>query len=139
MADVISACTIGRGQSFSVAVTVEVGLDLGLNFKDIVDVGLSASVSVTTETGSVDTAEAECPEGIWTCALVMTPALYEVSGKKSTAGGGCEPTTTEEDYTVRFPIEENNTPKANFEICACKNKLGWADPGAPAPCPEDCA
>lgn len=120
------------------AVTVTVGLDLGLSFGDIVDAGVSGSISITEETGSTDTAEVECPAGVWTCALVMTPTLREVSGVQTTKGGGCEPTTTEKEYTVRFPITENETPKANLKICACKNKLGWADEGAPPPCPEDC-
>lgn len=132
-----SACTIGRDQDFSVSVTVEVGLEASLDFKKIVEVGLSTSVSTSTTSGHADKAEVTC-DGHHTCALLMTPKMQEVSGKKITSIGGCSPHTEDEDYTVRFPIVEGGSPKATFQACACKNKLGWADEGAPPPCPEDC-
>ena len=130
-------CTVGRGSTYSVAVTVEVGAELNLNFDDIVGAGVSASVSVTTEDGTVDEASSECT-GPWTCGLLLTPTLHEVKGKRSDTTGGCEPKTTVDDYVVRFPVKEGNTPKATFSACACKNKDHWADAGAPVPCPNDC-
>lgn len=133
----ILGCTVGRGSTYSVAVTVEVGGELGLNFDDIVSAGVSASVSVTTENGTVDEASAECA-GPWTCGLLLTPTLHEVKGSKSVTTGGCEPSTSSDNYVVRFPLKEGNTPKATFSACACKNKDHWADAGAPVPCPNDC-
>lgn len=115
-------CTVGRGSTFSVAVTVKVGADLGLNFDEIASAGLAASVSVTTETGTTDDAGIEC-NGPWSCALLMTPTMLEVTGTRTIFKSFCdESESTSDPYTVRFPIKEDNTPKAGFAACACKNK-----------------
>lgn len=131
------ACIVGRSQSFSVAVTVTVGAGLGLEFEGIASAGLEASVSITTETGTTDEAGTEC-NGPWSCGLLMIPTLREVSGEQTTTSSGCESSSHTDPYTARFPLKDGNSPKAGFTACACKNKLAWADPGAPPPCPNDC-
>lgn len=131
------ACTLGRAQTFSVAVTVTVGANLGLEFEKIGSVGLETSVSYTTETGSADTAEVEC-QGPWTCGLLMTPDVLEVSGEQTTTSGGCVTTSHKDPYTVQFPVKVGETAKAGFSACACPNKLDWATAGAPPRCPNDC-
>ena len=120
------------------AVTVSVGGSLGLSFGSIADVGLESSVSVTTEEGTTDVAQIEC-EGPWTCGLIMTPSVLEVSGvQKTTTRGGCDTSTSEAPYTVQFPIKEENTVKATFAACACPNEEHSTDKGAPDLCPKDC-
>lgn len=135
--NVTLACTVGRSKTFSVAVTVEVGLELGLDFAKIATAGLTAGVSISTEEGTTDAAEVEC-KGPWACGLLMTPTLHEVKGIQTTTAGTCAGDTTEAPYTVRFPVKVDKTIKAGFEACACKNKLSWADAEAPKPCPNDC-
>lgn len=136
-ADVTSACTLSRSQQFEVSLTIEVGANLGLEFEKIGSVGLSTSVSYTRTEGHADAAEVTC-DGNHTCALVVIPKMLEVSGKKTTRTLSCEPHEEVGDYTVRYPIMVDESPKANFQACACKNKIGWADEGAPPPCPNDC-
>ena len=139
---VYKGCQLLQQSTYSVGVSVEVGADLGLDFGEIVSLGLSASVSQTTEGGSAQGAQVECPEGEWTCSIAITPTVLEVTGTKEVVDGSanmasCD--TKEEEYVVQFPKKgADGTVIAATEICACKNKEHWADNGAPKPCPADC-
>lgn len=93
--------------SYTVGVAIEVGVDLGLSFGDIVSAGVSASVATTTETGNAEGAQIPCPDGPWKCALIITPAVVTVSGKKIGYTQTCDYDTSQ-PYMVQFPKKSNN-------------------------------
>ena len=66
--------------TYSVGVTVEVGINLGLDYNGIVQAGLSGSVSTTTEKGTTQGVSDTCPKGDWYCALSITPTMTKVYG-----------------------------------------------------------
>ena len=121
--------------------TVEVGLDLGLDFEGIASsAGLTGSVSVTTETSSTQGVSDTCPQGAWYCALSITPTMVQVSGM-ATHSEACGIPGTTVPYTISFPkLGSDGNPVTNAEACTCKNLKDWADPGHLALlCPGDCA
>ena len=136
-ANVTLACTVQRGVGFTIGVTVSVGLDIGLEYEGIASAGLNVGASITQESSTTDGVEVQC-NGPWTCGLLMIPSMLEVSGTQTSSNSGCGIDPHTDPYTVQFPRKFNNTPRTDFKPCACKNKLAWADEGAPEPCPEDC-
>ncbi len=128
---------VGFQEQYAIGYTIQLGGNLGLNIKDILDVGLSASVAMSTETAIATSASYQCPPGGWTCALQVLPSVLDVKGHVTntdilgiTSGG---------DYEVSLPrTDHNGNAVAQVTICACHNRRSWADPGAPPLCPQDC-
>lgn len=119
------------------AVTVTVGVELGLDYEGIT-AGVQTSVSTTTENGTAEQAEIQCP-GPWSCGILMIPTLHQVSGEQTTTSSGCDAGSPRKaPYTVQFPLLVDDAPKTFFEGCACPNKPGSTAEGAPKLCPEDC-
>lgn len=118
------------------AYSTQVGANLGLNVDDIIGAGVSISVAKTTETAIAESAQYECPDGAWTCALKITPSVVHVKGhmiKYSLYS------STKGDYEVTIPrTDSNGNAVVKVTVCACKNRKGWADAGAPPLCPSDC-
>ena len=133
-------CTLTQQSSFSVGVTTEVGASL--DFGEIVNAGVSVSVSITKETGTTSGAEKSCEAGPYICGFSIRPAMVRVSGVKSVkylkSDGTCG--SKDEDYTVAMPKKvKDGTVAESVNTCACKNFPGWADEAAPSQtCPEDC-
>ncbi|KAL9628724.1 MAG: hypothetical protein Q9164_007163, partial [Protoblastenia rupestris] len=91
-------CNLMIEKGVTVGTSVSVGADLGLDLGGIAKVagasaGLSFGVSVTYTRENTDTqgGSKECPEGPWTCALLLTPAAYHVVGTRTSySGQACE-------------------------------------------------
>lgn len=116
--------------------TIELGFDLGLNIDDIIGAGVSLSVSKTTETAIAESAEYQCPTGAWTCALKITPSVVKV---KDHVIKSSSIVNTIGDYEVTIPrVDSNRNAIVKVTVCACQNRVGWADPGAPPLCPSNC-
>ena len=136
----------GNGQltaqtSYSVGVTVELGVELGLDFESITSAaGISGSVSTTTEKGSTQGVTDTCPQGDWYCALSITPTMVQVNGK-ATPHVACGIQGDPTPYTITFPkLGSDGNPITNAEACTCQNLKDWADPGhIGLLCPGDCA
>lgn len=132
-------CVLGRESSYSVAVTVTVGADIGLDFGGIASAGINAEVSIETSEGTTDTNQQECG-GPWSCSMIVTPSVQEVAGTQH-AWVGCPPEKKDFPYTVQFPIKNgDHLPVQHGEVCQCRNYPGF-DEGAedaPMPCPNDC-
>lgn len=138
MAELILACTVGSATSYTVSITVTVGLDLGLNLGEIGSLGASVSLSKTEANGVTDSAGTGC-KGPWTCSIIVSPTMVEISGEQKDSTT-CTNDVTSKPYTVQFPkLGEDKNPVQNVEACACPNREHWADPGAPKKCLEDCA
>ena len=141
-ASLITGSELSKEVSYSVAITVELGADLGLNFGDILSAGVSGSVSITTETGSVQGASDTCPLGLWYCSLSITPTMIRVSGFQ-TEIDSCRPEIdpVSKPYTISLPkLGADGSPMLSVELCTCKNAKHWADPGhVGLLCPSDCA
>lgn len=128
---------VGFQEQYAVAYTIQLGGDLGLNIQDILGLGLSASVAMSTETAIASSASYTCPPGGWTCALQVMPSVLDVKGHVTytdifgrTSGG---------DYEVSLPrTDHSGDAVAQVTVCSCHNRKGWADPGAPPLCPQDC-
>ncbi|KAG8525753.1 uncharacterized protein KY384_000513 [Bacidia gigantensis] len=135
-------CNMATQQSYSVAVTVEVGFDLGLDFEKIAgSAGISASVSTTTETGTTQGISKNCPDGPWSCALIIWPAVTKIEGIQTPLTALCTvETENAKPYTVQMPeVGPDGLVGGHVDVCACKNFAHWADPGAPSiVCPQDC-
>ena len=136
------ACSMATQQSYSVAVTVEVGIDLGLDLEDIAgEAGISASVSTTTETGTTQGVQKNCPDGPWTCALIIWPSVTQVTGTQTPLTALCTPEDENaKPFTVQYPTKgPDGLQGGRVDVCACQNFAHWADDGAPSiPCPQDC-
>lgn len=127
--------------SYTVGVTVEVGLSLGLDFEDIAEAGdLSGSVSYTTETSTTQGVTDTCPQGGWYCALSITPTLVEVTGV-ATQNAKCGLQGLSSPYTILMPkLGSDGNPVLNAEACTCDNLPNWADAGhIGLLCPGACA
>lgn len=138
-----SGCSGQAGNEFSVSVEVSVGVDLGLDVEAIsAEAGISAAVSISTETGNTQGVQINCPTGPWTCALIIYPPVTIVSGIQSKVDAYCIPIPSEEKpYTASFPEKTVNGELvgARVDVCACQNFAHWADKGAPStPCPHPC-
>lgn len=125
-------------EQYSVGYTVELGADLSLNIDDIIGVGVPASVSKSTETAISESASYTCPDGAWTCALKVLPSVVHVQGhfqhNDILTGGSMH------NYEVTIPrTDSNGNAVVEVTLCACGNRLAWADPGAPPKCPQDCS
>ncbi|KAH6663198.1 hypothetical protein B0J14DRAFT_662186 [Halenospora varia] len=122
-----------HAESYQVGYTVELGANLGLSIKEIFGLGVSASISKSTSKGSEDSIQIECPApGDWTCSMVIKPKVVIKHGNQVFQG-------KRSPYTVSFPrVTKENILFFEADICSCPNKIGWASPGAPERCPEDC-
>ena len=132
-------CSLTSESSYTVGVSVTVGAELGLNLANIASAGINGAVSTSTETAQVSGAGHDCPEGPWTCALIITPSMIEASGTQTRyAGQFCE--EYKDKFTVQFPRKgDDQTSSAKIGLCVCKNYKSWADKGAPTTiCPGDC-
>ena len=102
--------------------------------------GVTAEVSTTTAEGTTDSNQQEC-SGPWSCSMLITPSMHEVSGKKFMYVGCPNPKKEEFPYTAQFPIKSGDKlPIQHGELCQCRNYEGF-DEGAedaPVPCPNDC-
>lgn len=125
--------------TFTVGVTVEIGISLGLDFEDIAR-DVSGTVSYTTETGTTQGVTDTCPKGAWYCALSITPTMVKVSGI-ATENAACGLEGSSYPYTILMPkLGNDHNPIVNAEVCTCKNLPDWADQGAISLlCPGDCA
>ncbi|KAI9715564.1 MAG: hypothetical protein M1812_005868 [Candelaria pacifica] len=136
------ACSITKSGSFSTAVAITVGANVGdgLDFAKIAT-QLQFSVAITKSKGSDAGVSQECPVGPWSCSLSIQPAMVEVSGFYSRGNYYCE--TEKTPYTIRFPKKgADGIESFHTELCVCKNLPGWADrsPNVPKlPCPQDCS
>ena len=136
-------CSFSQGNQFGVDVTVEVGLDLGLDLEDITgEAGISASVSVSKETASTQGVTNTCPDGPWTCSLIIYPPVTIVSGTQIPLSLECnKDPSAAQPYTVKFPekVSDGLLVEDRTDICACKNFAHRANFGAPSiVCPQDC-
>ncbi|KAL8827526.1 MAG: hypothetical protein Q9170_006984 [Blastenia crenularia] len=132
-------CTLGRESSYSVGVSVSVGVDLCLDFSKIVSAGINAEVAIETTTGTTDTNQQEC-SGPWACSMIITPSVQEVAGTQH-AWVGCPSEKKTFPYTAQFPIKNgDHLPVEHGEPCQCRNFPGFdeGNPDAPKPCPNDC-
>ncbi|KAL8852141.1 MAG: hypothetical protein Q9221_002964 [Calogaya cf. arnoldii] len=132
---------LNAGSSFAVETSITVGADLGLALKEIVDAGVSASVSITEQKGTSQGATAPCPEGgDWKCALKIFPNIVTVSGEKvSNSGSQCPGPEKREPYTVDLPVlGDTKAVETRIEICACNNYPGADDEGSPPDKCDDC-
>ncbi|KAH8680109.1 hypothetical protein BGZ60DRAFT_243359 [Tricladium varicosporioides] len=124
---------LSHAESYEVGYTIELGANLGLSIKEIFELGVSAAISKSTSKGSEDGIQVECPApGDWTCSMVIKPKVVIKHGNQNFQG-------VRSPYTVSFPrVTKENILFFEADICACPNKVGWASPGAPEKCPEDC-
>ena len=117
--------------------TIQVGADLGLIIDKIITLGLSASISKTTTTSVGESATAPCPPGLWTCGLEIIPSVLHVEGHMRSVD--IFGRTIAGKYVVEIPRVDNAKNaviKAN--PCACHNRVGWDNAGAPPLCSSDC-
>jgi len=130
--------------SYSVGVTIEVGLDLGIDYKALAG-GIGIGVGITTEHATAEAVSYTCPNGGgWSCALILQPIYLRVQGMVDIiANGDCSLYTGlsgPQPYTVNFPkVDGQHIAELQSYPCTCENKVGWADPGHIAQlCPIDC-
>ncbi|KAI9926060.1 hypothetical protein ASPWEDRAFT_181420 [Aspergillus wentii DTO 134E9] len=138
----IDDCTLSTSEAYSVSVAVTVGIDLGVNTKTA-SAGIGASVSYSTSRITTDTGAATCPKGGWTCGLAITPSVLEVHGNLDYTSPVANPCLTPKpksgDYTVQYPMKDSQgKPRITVWACACPDRKGWADKGAPKKCPANC-
>lgn len=117
------ASTLSQSTSYSVSVTIDEGLNIGLNLRDIVSAGLTSSVSVTTTKGTTDGAGDTCPEGAWYCSLDITPTMVQVSGTVTSENSCMEgPAGPVQPFTVTFPkTGSDGNPYIDVRMCTCDN------------------
>lgn len=138
----VANITLSLEEEYSVSVTVSVGADLGID-ADAASVGLEMGVEWTTEEATTDSGQVTCPTGGWTCGLLITPSVYQVTGyvswqKPQTVCGSFD-ADQDGDYTIQYPIKDNEgRPVTDMVPCACPDYVSWADPGAPVLCPYPC-
>jgi len=136
-----NGCSLSLSESYSISVTITAGANLGLSIDDA-SVGLSSSVSWSKTKATTNTGSANCPAGGWNCGLAITPSVYQVTGHVTwSVAGGCSmpPNVHNGDYTIQYPMKDGQgKPVVNVWACACPDKLGWADAGAPPKCPANC-
>ena len=131
------ACSVGKEESYSVAVTRSVGVSLDLS-EIVAAAGVEASVSITEEKGTTDTAGTECT-GPWTCSIVVIPTLHQVKGEKTETPCNESASPSTSPYDVTFPvIREDKLAVVHIAPCACPDYLHWEDKGAPDKCPKNC-
>lgn len=85
--------------------TIEVGASLELELSKIVTAGVEASVAITTETGKVQGVQANCPDGPWTCSLIIHPTVVTVTGLQTDQDAMCKKLGPGKPYTVQFPVK----------------------------------
>lgn len=106
-------------EQYSIAYTVEVGVDLGLNIDDIIGAGIGVSVSKTTETAISESAAYTCPDGAWTCALQIVPSVVRVRGHRFHYKS---PAEVSNNYEVTIPRTDSiGNAVVEVTICSCHN------------------
>jgi hypothetical protein len=110
-----------------------------------VDAGLSGSVSETITDNTAEGVEYPCPEGKWSCSILVYPGMKLVKGHLeemvgNDAGCAVNPTDYEGDYEFKIPFKSQaGNPKASVQVCTCGNLEGAGDEGHPELlCAEDC-
>ena len=110
--------------SYTVGVTIETGIDLGLDLFEIVNAGVSFAVSITTESGTTNGVTDTYPQGGWYCSLNITPTILEVSGTAQYVDA-CGNLGAEEPWTVDLPQKgSDGNPILNVEACTCQKLVG---------------
>jgi hypothetical protein len=140
------ACSLEAGHEYSTGVTVEIGANLGLSFKDIFSAGISTSVSYSTSVTTTTGASVDCPEGVL-CGLLHQDAIQVVQGyrtcvSKCSSGQRSCGTTRElssDHFTANFPCTgDNGTPITALYICGCPDSDLSRLPSGMYTCPEAC-
>jgi hypothetical protein len=139
------AITITEGHE--VGTTWTIGGDLGLGVDKVlgIDATLSASVSQTITDNTAEGVEYTCPDGKWTCSIMVYPGMKLVKGhlKKiegNNEGCGVSPTDYGGDYEFKIPRKsEKGNEQSSVQLCVCGNLEGADDKGHPElKCAEDC-
>jgi hypothetical protein len=140
-----AALTITKGHE--VGTTWTIGGDLGLGVGSVlgVDAGLSGSVSETITDSTAEGVDYPCPEGKWSCSILVYPGMKLVKGHLeemvgNDAGCAVNPTDYEGNYEFKIPLKSQaGNPKASVQVCTCGNLEGAGDEGHPELlCAEDC-
>jgi hypothetical protein len=132
-------------EGHEVGTTWTIGGDLGLAVGQVVgvDAGLSGSVSETITDNTAEGAQYQCPEGKWSCSLMVYPAVKLVRGhleKIEKSRCKVNPTDHDGNYEMKIPRNsEKGNAKSSVQLCTCKNLDGAGDEGHPElMCAEDC-
>lgn len=145
--DFLAAISITETHTESITWTV--GGDLSIA-AGALSLGGSWSVAETVADGFGEGAAMDCPEGEWRCSVVITPSVVRVKGhlKKQGPDDGCDSSPVSADdggednkkFEYLIPIKDKSgNAKVAVDVCTCKDKKNWADPGHPELlCPEDC-
>jgi len=134
-----TGCTVSLSESYSISVTVTVGFNLGIKIGPV-SADLDSSVTWSKSTETTNTGSANCPAGQWYCGLAITPSVYQVTGHITwDKYNGCGSQPQDGDYTIQYPMKDSqDKPIVDVWACACPDKPGWADHGAPPKCPSNC-
>ncbi|KAF7588778.1 hypothetical protein BBP40_005209, partial [Aspergillus hancockii] len=133
-------CSVSLASLYSVSISVNAGINLGLN-SEKASAGLSLGISWPVGRATTDSASVTCPPGEYTCSLAIKPSVYEVKGHVAWTHPSYKPCSHYEDgdYTIQYPmLDAQKKPLANVYACACLDRKGWADKGAPRVCPLNC-
>jgi hypothetical protein len=141
-------CQLQQGHEYSTGVSVEIGVELGLDFKKIFSGGIGASVALE-ESRAVNTAvTVTCPDYVQ-CGFIHQDAIRVVQGYKksvrdcSANAGFCEHGVYELSnnfYEVFFPkLGDNGFPVAEIMPCACPDGDLSKKPHGMYICPRNCA
>ncbi|KAH9883290.1 hypothetical protein F4778DRAFT_763414 [Xylariomycetidae sp. FL2044] len=147
--------TIGLTQSHTVGTSWTVGGDLGLSFDKVlkalgVSAGISASVTQLKSDTTGESASVECPEGPWTCSMVIHPGMKKVNGHLASWTKGkveCDKNIVNsyddldgKKFEMISPMSDDaHVGSFRPELCVCKNRDGADAKGHPAlACPDDC-
>lgn len=139
------ALTISEGHE--VGTTWTIGGELGLGVDKVlgVDAALSGSVSQTVTDNTAEGVEYTCPDGKWSCSMMVYPGMKLVKAHLeemvgNDAGCGVSPTDYEGDYEFKIPRKsEKGNEKSSVQLCTCGNLEGADDEGHPElKCAEDC-
>ncbi|GME64469.1 hypothetical protein G7Y89_g14169 [Neofusicoccum parvum] len=137
--------TLTYSKAHEVGVSVEVGVDLGLDFKEIWSLGLSVSVAYSTSDSVEASAQYTCPTATsgdqMMCSLMVTPHMLQVGGVQTHQ-------TLHHPYQVTYPrLTNDGNLYLDVELCVCGNYKGWAslapvtegaEPQRWPVCPSDC-
>lgn len=146
MTDFLAALSISETHTEGISWTI--GGDLGISAGDLSLTG-SWSVAESVEDSFGAGWEDDCPEGQWRCSIVITPRVVHAKGHLKEMGpdDNCEVSTIAEydggkegqEFEYDIPIKDNSgNAVLSVELCTCKDREHWADPGHLDLCPEDC-
>ncbi|KAH9883291.1 hypothetical protein F4778DRAFT_767332 [Xylariomycetidae sp. FL2044] len=136
--------TIGLTQSHTVGTSWTVLKALG------VSAGISASVTQLKSDTTGESASVECPEGPWTCSMVIHPGMKKVNAIWQSWTKGkveCDKNIVNslrrpgrEKFEMISPMSDDaHVGSFRPELCVCKNRDGADAKGHPAlACPDDC-